>query len=270
VEVLLCLHARLFINPLSIYRHFPVDIAHLQSCTNEPGSCLQCQMAKVADGLMSGPYTTPSFSDSGDVQGQDGLAPGVFKAWVSRGHPGFSTMRQQDLYEFFQRLIKIIRQNERVTGEDPTKTSGFKRGQRLQCNERKKLRYTQGTTTALSTAVPATKKAPSPRQTAHSSFYAHFPPTLTFTVALTLTLTLLPLSRSLSFPVPISHEYRSANNQPHHRNRPRAPPSGRTPPLIRHLPRSRCLIPGRISSTTAQRNLNRGFSNTTTLVSTTS
>jgi ubiquitin carboxyl-terminal hydrolase 5/13 len=52
-------------------------------------------MAKVADGLMSGRYATPSFSDSGDVQGQDGVAPGMFKALVGRGHPEFSTMRQQ-------------------------------------------------------------------------------------------------------------------------------------------------------------------------------
>ncbi|KAF9351010.1 hypothetical protein BGX34_000856 [Mortierella sp. NVP85] len=140
-------------------RYFPVDIAHLQSCTKEPGNCLQCQMAKVADGLMSGRYATPSFSDSGDVQGQDGIAPGMFKALVGRGHPEFSTMRQQDSFEFFQHLIKIIGQNERVTGEDPTKTFEFKSEQRLQCNECKKVRYTQDTTTALSIAVPATKKA---------------------------------------------------------------------------------------------------------------
>ncbi|KAG0242490.1 ubiquitin carboxyl-terminal hydrolase-like protein [Mortierella sp. GBAus27b] len=142
-------------------RYFPVDQGHLQSCTKEPGNCLQCQLVKVADGLLSGRYSAPVIADNGEVQGQDGIAPGMFKALVGRGHPEFSTMRQQDSFEFFQHLIKIVGQNERVTGNDPTKTFEFASEQRLKCNDCKKVRYTQDTTTALSIAVPATKKASS-------------------------------------------------------------------------------------------------------------
>ncbi|KAG0058994.1 hypothetical protein BGZ89_000800 [Linnemannia elongata] len=145
--------------PAFISRYFPVDVGHLQTCNQDPGKCLQCQLAKVADGLLSGRYSTPTISDSGEVQGQDGIAPGMFKALVGRGHPEFSTMRQQDSFEFFQHLIKIISQSERTTGRDPTKTFEFSNEQRLQCNECKKVRYSRDSTTALSIAVPATKKA---------------------------------------------------------------------------------------------------------------
>ncbi|KAF9963072.1 hypothetical protein BGZ65_006137 [Modicella reniformis] len=143
-------------------RYFPADLDHLQSCPKEPGNCLQCQLVKVADGLLGGRYSTPVISDSGSVEGQEGIAPSMFKALIGRGHPEFSTMRQQDSFEFFQHLIKIIGQNERITGNDPTKTFEFVNEQRLQCNECKKVRYTKDNTTSLSIAVPANKKASTP------------------------------------------------------------------------------------------------------------
>ena len=88
-------------------RYFPVDVGHLQSCNQDPGKCLQCQLAKIADGLLSGRYSTPTISESGEVQGQDGIAPGMFKALVGRGHPEFSTMRQQVCTILF-RIIKSV------------------------------------------------------------------------------------------------------------------------------------------------------------------
>ncbi|KAF9926454.1 hypothetical protein BGZ67_008096 [Mortierella alpina] len=144
--------------PAFVSRYWPPDLEHLQTCTQDPGKCLQCQLAKVADGLLSGRYSTPVISESGEVQGQDGIAPGMFKALIGRGHPEFSTMRQQDSFEFFQHLIKIISQTERTTGRDPTKTFEFTNEQRLQCNECKKVRYSRDNTTSLSIAVPAIKK----------------------------------------------------------------------------------------------------------------
>ncbi|KAG0341734.1 hypothetical protein BG004_005923 [Podila humilis] len=144
--------------PAFASRYFPVDLNHLQNCHQDPGQCLQCQLSKVADGLLSGRYATPVEADNGDVQGQDGIAPGMFKALIGKGHPEFSTMRQQDSFEFFQHLIKIVSQNERTTGRDPTKTFEFSNEQRLQCNECKKVRYSHDSTTAVSIAVPANKK----------------------------------------------------------------------------------------------------------------
>ncbi|KAF9377188.1 hypothetical protein CPB97_010362 [Podila verticillata] len=144
--------------PAFVSRYYPVDVNHLQTCSQDPGKCLQCQLSKVADGLLSGRYATPVIADNGDVQGQDGIAPGMFKALIGKDHPEFSTMRQQDSFEFFQHLIKIVSQNERTTGRDPTKTFEFSNEQRLQCNECKKVRYSHDSTTAVSIAVPATKK----------------------------------------------------------------------------------------------------------------
>lgn len=81
--------------PAFVSRYYPVDVNHLQTCSQDPGRCLQCQLSKVADGLLSGRYATPVIADNGDVQGQDGIAPGMFKALIGKDHPEFSTMRQQ-------------------------------------------------------------------------------------------------------------------------------------------------------------------------------
>ncbi|KAG0224254.1 hypothetical protein BGW42_005218 [Actinomortierella wolfii] len=144
--------------PSFVSRYYPPDVDHIQNCTSEPGKCLQCQLAKVADGLLSGRYSTPVVSNEGETQGQDGIAPGMFKALVGRGHAEFSTMRQQDSFEFFQYLVKTITQSERTSGkQDPTKTFEFTNEQRLQCTECRKVRYSYDNTTALSIGVPAKK-----------------------------------------------------------------------------------------------------------------
>ncbi|KAG0264601.1 hypothetical protein DFQ27_001122 [Actinomortierella ambigua] len=144
--------------PSFVSRYYPPDVDHIQNCTLEPGKCLQCQLSKVADGLLSGRYATPVVSKEGETQGQDGIAPGMFKALVGRGHEEFSTMRQQDSFEFFQYLVKSITQSERTSGKaDPTKTFEFSNEQRLQCLSCRKVRYSYDNTTALSIGVPAKK-----------------------------------------------------------------------------------------------------------------
>ena len=40
----------------------------------------------------------------------------MLKSLICKDHPEFSTMRQQDAYEFFQFLNKTVTQKERVTG----------------------------------------------------------------------------------------------------------------------------------------------------------
>ena len=41
-------------------------------------------------------------------QEQDGIAPQMFKSVIGRGHPEFSTGRQQDAQEFFMHLLSTI------------------------------------------------------------------------------------------------------------------------------------------------------------------
>ena len=43
---------------------------------------------------------------------QEGIAPQMFKALVGRGHPEFSTNRQQDAQEFFLHLFTTIDRTE--------------------------------------------------------------------------------------------------------------------------------------------------------------
>ncbi|EIE79390.1 hypothetical protein RO3G_04095 [Rhizopus delemar RA 99-880] len=108
---------------------------HAKTCTNEPANCWYCQLHKLADGILSGRYSQPKINDD-NVQYQEGIAPGMFKALVGKGHEEFSTMRQQDAFEFFQYLCKTIRQKEHASSSnDPTKLFDFMIEQRLQCHK---------------------------------------------------------------------------------------------------------------------------------------
>ncbi|KAG1466490.1 hypothetical protein G6F56_004680 [Rhizopus delemar] len=129
---------------------------HAMTCTNDPASCWYCQLHKLADGLLSGRYSQPKMNDD-NVQYQDGIAPGMFKALVGKGHEEFSTMRQQDAFEFFQYLCKTIRQKEHSSNNDPTRLFDFMTEQRLECGQCKKVRYQRNETSGISVNVPARK-----------------------------------------------------------------------------------------------------------------
>jgi ubiquitin carboxyl-terminal hydrolase 5/13 len=131
---------------------------HAMTCTQEsPANCWYCQLHKLAGGLMSGRYSQPISNDEG-VQSQDGIAPGMFKTLVGKNHEEFSTMRQQDAYEFFQFLCKTVQQKEFSNNQnDPTKSFEFETEQRVQCGKCKKVRYQKDQTTSISINVPARK-----------------------------------------------------------------------------------------------------------------
>lgn len=133
----------LFSLPAFADRYLTKGTVHALTCTNvSPASCFECQMAKIADGLLSGRYSTPrtvdspssddataeSFAPAGSGQAesvsepvqstptkpfQEGLRPSGFKALVGKGHEEFKTMRQQDSEEFFKHLIGIIQRESR-------------------------------------------------------------------------------------------------------------------------------------------------------------
>ncbi|KAG0171228.1 hypothetical protein DFQ29_008955 [Apophysomyces sp. BC1021] len=130
---------------------------HAQTCANEPANCWHCQLHKIADGLFSGRYSQLlECKDNNETPSQEGIAPGMFKALVGKGHEEFSTMRQQDAYEFFQYLCKSVAQKEHAVPEqDPTKLFEFMLEQRLQCGKCKKVRYQTDKTNSISVNVPA-------------------------------------------------------------------------------------------------------------------
>ncbi|KAN0065992.1 ubiquitin C-terminal hydrolase Ubp14 [Thecaphora frezii] len=119
---------------------------HTLGCTAAPASCFECQMGKMADGLLSGRYAVPrepdgsveartaSVAGQADVEWRDpaaggagdrvdaatrvfqaGVRPSMFKAVVGKGHAEFATMRQQDADEFFKHLVHVMQvENRRI------------------------------------------------------------------------------------------------------------------------------------------------------------
>lgn len=131
--------------------------------TSDPAEDLETQLCKIADGLLSGRYAKPdsdvNTSDhSSTIPHQKGLAPSMFKHLIGRGHPEFSTMRQQDAFEFLQHLIKLISRSPHPSGlEDPTHPFRFILEQRLQCLGCKKVRYTTNEQDSIFIDVPLEK-----------------------------------------------------------------------------------------------------------------
>lgn len=160
---------------------------HTLACANQPATCFECQITKIADGLLSGRYSHPrepeTRNDSGWIPAagseggqqqqqqplfQKGVRPNMFKALVGKGHEEFSTMRQQDADEFFKYLVGIVqKENRKVASsdsssltEDPTNVFGFGLEQRLECNTCHKVRYSvERQDAGLSLPVPIRQKA---------------------------------------------------------------------------------------------------------------
>jgi len=64
-------------------------------------------MVKLGYGMYNGKYSFPQKDDP--TAPLNGLVPRQFKNVIGKGHPEFSTMRQQDALEFFQWLLETIK-----------------------------------------------------------------------------------------------------------------------------------------------------------------
>lgn len=157
----------------------PVAVEHWASCTvTLPASCLDCQMHKLADGLLSGRYshpqptaedTAPAGAEATPAQlFQEGVRPSTFKALVGRGHAEFATMRQQDAEEFLTHLLTTLRRHAHGArargteaaaaaeqGHEPTESLAFGLEQRLQCTACLGVSYRVDAHDVLSVPVPA-------------------------------------------------------------------------------------------------------------------
>lgn len=136
----------------------------------DPAQDLETQLRKIADGLLSGRYSRPD-SDvvaseySAEVPYQRGLAPSMLKHLVGRGHAEFSTMRQQDAFEFLLHLFKLINRSQHpATLDDPTNAFRFVMEQRLQCLACKRVRYSTDEQDNISVPLPVRKIVRNPDQ----------------------------------------------------------------------------------------------------------
>ncbi|KAJ7600732.1 hypothetical protein C8J56DRAFT_911137 [Mycena floridula] len=156
-------------------RYHTLAVHHALACPEMlPADCVECQMHKVADGLLSGRYshpanyvhssvtTSPPSSQSAGPVFQAGIKPTGFKELIGKGHQEFATMRQQDSEEFFTHLIMVLRRDAHKYKDraEPDATSVFSYGmeQRLQCGDCKKVRYRVDNMDVVSVAVPAVEK----------------------------------------------------------------------------------------------------------------
>uniref|UniRef100_A0A3Q3RDY6 Ubiquitin carboxyl-terminal hydrolase n=1 Tax=Monopterus albus TaxID=43700 RepID=A0A3Q3RDY6_MONAL len=110
--------------------------------------------AKLGYGLLSGEYSKPA-PDPGDENGRDqmGIAPRMFKALVGRGHPEFSTNRQQDAQEFLLHFINMVERNCR-SGPNPSEAFRFLVEERIVCQQSQKAKYTQRVDYIVQLPVP--------------------------------------------------------------------------------------------------------------------
>ncbi|KAF2722305.1 ubiquitinyl hydrolase [Polychaeton citri CBS 116435] len=129
----------------------------------QPAEDLEIQLRKVADGLLSGRYSvSDKDGQTADAEEhyQKGLTPSMLKHLIGRGHPEFSTVRQQDSFELLLHLLKLITRSQQTAKQqykdvtDPVDALRFVMEQRLQCLNCKKVRYREDEMENISVAVP--------------------------------------------------------------------------------------------------------------------
>ncbi|KAJ7632934.1 hypothetical protein FB45DRAFT_913923 [Roridomyces roridus] len=137
---------------------------HAAQCPEPlPADCIECQMRKVADGLLSGRYSLPArpagTASVNDPVFQEGLRPTGFKALVGKGHEEFSTMKQQDSEEFLGHLLTVVRRDAHKYKDraavDATAVFSYGMEQRLQCGVCSRVSYRTDPVDVLSVPVPA-------------------------------------------------------------------------------------------------------------------
>uniref|UniRef100_A0A8C1R5N6 Ubiquitin carboxyl-terminal hydrolase n=1 Tax=Cyprinus carpio TaxID=7962 RepID=A0A8C1R5N6_CYPCA len=127
----------------------------------DPTQDFSTQMAKLGHGLLSGQYSKPPMKSElieqvmkeEYKQQQRGISPKMFKALVSKGHPEFSSDRQQDAHEFFLHLINLVERNSSGS-ENPGDVFRFLVEERVQCCQTQKVRYTQRIDYLMQLPVP--------------------------------------------------------------------------------------------------------------------
>lgn len=111
------------------------------------------QFAKVGVALAG-----PVASDISDV---DNVSPMHFKSLVGRGHPEFSSQRQQDAQEYFSYLVDMLARAEHTEGsrlnnrlKASTKLFEFGSETRIECLTSHRVSYMNERSTVLSLEIP--------------------------------------------------------------------------------------------------------------------
>ncbi|XP_059811489.1 ubiquitin carboxyl-terminal hydrolase 5 isoform X1 [Hypanus sabinus] len=126
----------------------------------DPTQDFNTQVAKLGWGLMSGEHSqAPPEGEDGETEadqvqpGPEGIAPRMFKSLVGKGHPEFSTSRQQDAQEFFLHFVNMVERNCR-SSENPNVAFRFLVEERINCLTSGKVKYTQRVDYIMQLPVP--------------------------------------------------------------------------------------------------------------------
>lgn len=135
-------------------RYFEAATTIFTNCAANPTGDFNTQMAKLGHGLLSGDYSVPppEGADS-KVMPPTGIRPQMFKILIGRGHPEFSTKRQQDAQEYFLHIINVIERNSRGD-QNPTECFKFNVEEKVQCVQSGKVKYTNRSDYCLALPVP--------------------------------------------------------------------------------------------------------------------
>lgn len=77
----------------------------------------------------------------------------MFKTLVGRGHPEFSTKKQQDAQEFLLHLLTLLERHTKDQG-NPGECFKFEVEERFQCSSSKKVKYLTRSEVCLSLQIP--------------------------------------------------------------------------------------------------------------------
>lgn len=128
----------------------------------DPTGDFNTQMAKFAHGVLSGRYSQEPEKETQETteqqvdREQDGIAPQMFKSVIGRGHPEFSSNRQQDAQEFFMHFLSTVDRAERSSSGpvNPADSFRYQVEERTQCMQSGKVRYNRREDTLLSLSIP--------------------------------------------------------------------------------------------------------------------
>lgn len=117
---------------------------YLQRAPIDPSNDFNFQMSKLANGLLSGQYSSKPLDEK--IKTPKGIKPNSFKHLVGRGHPEFSTKRQQDAHEYLMHLVNLYDQSSRTdlvkSTVNPVESLKFKIEDRIECVQSNHVKYT--------------------------------------------------------------------------------------------------------------------------------
>ena len=146
----------------SQYLDYAID--HLNTCNKDTYECFYCQVCKLLYGLYSGLYSAkrtrvlPKIDDSSHEvieEYQTGIKPSSFKFYLGKGHPEFSSNKQQDAFEYLSYILEKFEKQEKPQGRpNPSSIFEFDLENRLECSKCHGVKYKKQRTSFLNLTIP--------------------------------------------------------------------------------------------------------------------